>query len=86
MSNLEEQFKALGDATLPDDGGLAFAITLKSINDDFGGDKQKPIAAFPRPDYEHRIYLDEFTDNFIVERPNRAGQYWSWPNKMKRIR
>lgn len=53
--------------------GLAFAITSYGLEDDYGGD----FGNVPTPDYEHRIYLDTRTDNYLVLRPAQDGSYYA---------
>ena len=83
---LPQMFDLLGDAevTMPD--GLGFYITRKCVEDEFGGDEKKMISRLPRPDYEHRIYKDESTDNYMVLRPGAGNRYWEHVLKMRRIR
>lgn len=67
MEALQQTFEALGR---PESTGLAFAITRKAANE-----LGLTIDTLPRPDYEHRIWLDRLTDNFIVARPDANGVY-----------
>ncbi len=86
---IEASFVALGEAPVTPTG-LAFAITRKAIADEFGGDTDKMLAALPRPDYEHAIFHDEITNNYIVARPNAGGKYshgtWQPETDLKRVR
>lgn len=66
-NEITEMFARLGD---PDGIGKAFAITRDaslSVED---------VSALPKPDYDHQIWLDDITKNFIVVRPDAAGGYW----------
>lgn len=73
----ERQERALAEAGIdpflllakPENAGHGFAITGLAFASQYGGE-------FPRPDYEHRIYADTITANFLVIRPDANGVYW----------
>ena len=74
MQSLEEMFAQLGQ---PEHVNCAFAITLKSIeaHDLATKDGKLRMEKLPRPDYEHRIYRCFRSDNYIVTRPDKDGNY-----------
>jgi hypothetical protein len=67
-----ETFANLGK---PEHAGMCFAITHRYLRETWGGDAAKMLEGLPRPDYDHRIYLDQLTDNYIVMRPDNDGAY-----------
>jgi hypothetical protein len=67
---IREAFRQLG---APEHVGHAFAFTEETFNVDFG----KAIENIPKPDFEHRVYRDTMTGNFLVVRPDKAGTYGS---------
>jgi len=67
-----ETFAELGK---PGNEGLCFAITSKWVRANFQGGAKGLTRHLPRPDYEHRIYYDRFTDNLLVMRADRHGKY-----------
>ncbi len=71
---MDEMFTKLG---MPEYAGHCFAITLKSI-DDNGLTHENIMSRLPRPDYDHRIYRDKITDNYIVMRPPYATNAEHW--------
>ena len=70
----------------PGNEGMAFAITLLDFAEVYGSDP----ANFPNPDYEHGVFLDTATGNYIVVRPTVYGEYdWGktrYVGLFKRIR
>lgn len=59
------------DLGKPPNVGMCFAITACDMEDEYQGDLSK----IPRPGYDHGIWLDTRTDNYLVARPNRNGEY-----------
>lgn len=66
--------------------GMAFAITRRDFCEVYGSDP----ANFPKPEYDHAVFLDTATENYIVVRPSADGSIdWGktrFVNKLKRIR
>jgi hypothetical protein len=73
-----EMFAELGK---PGNEGNAFAITRHALVD-IGDD----VSKWPRPDYEHAIFLDPHSGNYLIERGGRPGGYWCERGAMKRVR
>lgn len=67
LPGIIDTFTKLG---LPGNEDKCFAITRKWFVDNFQGKPSDAMRWLPRPDYEHRIYWDDLTDNMIVARPD----------------
>jgi hypothetical protein len=64
----------------PENSGLCFAVTPEALKEFFAGD----VENFPKPDFEHAIFKDGLTKNYIVCRPEFGG-YDQWAH-WERIR
>lgn len=71
---LEALFVQLGK---PEHAGHAFAMTSEAIDDIglFAEDGKLRLEKLPRPDYEHRVYRDTRSGNYLVVRPDATGRY-----------
>ncbi len=84
--DMAQTFAALGK---PEAVGHAFAVTRKAIAEDYKGSLDNFMQRCPRPDYEHRIFYDDVTDNVLVVRPTSEGVYfpnWDDLSKARRLR
>ena len=61
---------------------MAFAVTRKRIEDEQLGDP----ATWPEPDYQHGIWRDPYTDNYMVVRAKEDGTYCVPHENMERVR
>ncbi len=79
MTLLEKQFERLGD-----DGGvgMAFAISRVALGEDYAGNLEN----LPRPAYDHGIWLDPGTGNYIVLRAETDGGFHPIVEKWRRLR
>ncbi len=80
-STMLKMFDLLGSVEVTAPDGLGFCISLSK----FDGDEKKLLKAIPTPDYEHRIYKDEATGDYLVMRPGPGHKYVAW-NGLKRYR
>lgn len=80
QQHLTVMFEELGAATLDGErhAGCCFAFRAK----------EHPPRIWPRPDFEHRIFLDALTEWYIAASPGANGKYdafFTTPN-LKRVR
>lgn len=81
-----DMFELLGKVEVIAEDGIGFCITRQCIEEEFGGSEKKMLKAIPTPDYEHRIYKDNVTDNYMVMRPGPGHRYWGFASGFQRIR
>ena len=79
---VEQMYAELGK---PEHVGQGFAITVKCLQAEFGGNVEN-VLAVPAPDYDHALFVDEVTDNILVIRADGDGEYKGCSPDWKRLR
>lgn len=77
--SISAAFARLGD---DDSAGLAFAVSQVALGEECGGSLEN----LPRPAYDHGIWIDPASSNYIVLRPETDGSYHPVVGNWRRVR